>query len=285
MRRARGRLLRYGGPWFAAASALPVGGGLGRPRSLARLLAAVVTRPWRLVALLGLLLRSPTIDVVLSESAAGEQLRERLGQRFLRVFPQQRLCRGVLILPDDDRDYLRGRHRRAVRNNLRRAAAAGIHCEGVSEPADALLALREILQDRHAPMTAADRIGLSDRWPAVLARPEVSTWVARSRTGAALAVAGAVIDEQVCVLLLAVASSHAARWALHHHLVELLIARRVRYLLAADGGPFGALGLHPDVQYFQHLLGYDVCHVVSRPRARTTGSRRYPAARTRSEHA
>lgn len=281
--REPGRRLRYGGAWFAAASALPIAGGLGRPRSLARLLAAVVARPWRLVALLGLLLRSPTIDVALSDSAAGTYLHEHFSRRFLRVFPQQRMCRGVLRLPQHEPDYLSGRRRHAVRNNLRRAAAAGIRCELVEDPAEAVLAMREVLVHRNAATTDEDRIGLSEVWPSVLARPEVTTWIARSRTGAPLAVSAAVIDDEICVIRLAVASSHEARWTLHHHLVSLLIGRRVGYLLAADGGPFGALGLRPEVQYFQQLLGYDVCHVVSRrTHARPPRAGRRPAVRRRS---
>lgn len=267
-----GRSRRYGGPWFSAASALPVTGGLSRPLTLARLLGAVARHPWRLMALLGLLLGSPRIDVVLSDSAAGEFLRTHFGRRFLGVIPQSRLCQGVLILPAQEREYLRGHHRRALRNNLSRAAAAGIRCEGAGCSADALQAMRQIVLHRSAPVTSADRANLVEHWPAVFAQSEVTTLIARDPGGSALAVAAVVTDAQICVILLAVASSHEARWALHHHLVQTLIAQGARFLLAAPGGPFGALGLQPEVQYYQRLLGYEICHVI--PRTAHTPHRR-----------
>ncbi|MFZ0091783.1 MAG: hypothetical protein WAL63_19930, partial [Solirubrobacteraceae bacterium] len=80
--------------------------------------------------------------------------------------------------------------------------------------------------------------------------------------GQVLAVAAVVIDEMVCLILSALATCHEARWALHDYLVRTLIARRVRYLLAEGGGTFGAVGLSPSVQHFQHLLGYELRHVI-----------------------
>lgn len=65
----------------------------------------------------------------------------------------------------------------------------------------------------------------------------------RSREhGRLLAMVAVVIDDMVCLIKHAVATSHEARWALHDHLVRILIGRRVRYLLSDGGGPFGALG-------------------------------------------
>jgi hypothetical protein len=284
--RSVGRYLRYGGPWFSVSSALPVAGGLSRPSALARLCAAVVARPWRLVALVGLLVGSPRIEVTLSDSAVGEVLREHFARRFLGLIPQTRLCRGVLALPDRESDYLRGRNRRALRNNLRRAAAAGIRCEGEGCVERALGAMREVLLNRRAAVTVADGVALAEHWPAVFARPEVTTLVARDAARGALAVAAVVTDDEICVILLAVASSHEARWALHYHLVQTLIARRVTYLLAVDGGPLGALGLPPEVQYYQHLLGYACAHVVpstaTAAHARRTSLRGERAPRRRS---
>jgi hypothetical protein len=104
-------------------------------------------------------------------------------------------------------------------------------------------------------------------------RPETTLMVAREKDGCPLAVAGAVIDDSVCLLRFSVASYHPARWALHDYLVQLLIGRGVRCLLAEGGGAFGALGFAPGIQHYQHLLGYELRHVV--PVARTvvaTGS-------------
>jgi hypothetical protein len=88
--------------------------------------------------------------------------------------------------------------------------------------------------------------------------------VARDPLGCPLALAGAVIDDEVCLIRLAVASDHDARWALHDHLVRILIERGVRYLVGDGGGPFGALGLDAGVHHYQRLLGYELRHM--RPR-------------------
>jgi hypothetical protein len=258
---ADGNSHRYGGPWFWEASALPVSGGLGSPKSLVRLLVAAVARPRRTFALIGLLLRSPRVDVVLSDTAQGQALRERLDRRFLGLFPQNRLCQGVLFVPKGPSEYLNGRRRRTVRTNLRRAAAAGIRCEAVDCSADALEAASLIVRRRRAPMTTEDLATLTGALPVLLDQPEVTLFLARDRAGGPLAVLAVVIDKNACLVRYAVSSSHEARWALHYHLVLSLIDRRVSYLMADSDGPFGALGLSRNEQYYQHLLGYDLCHI------------------------
>jgi hypothetical protein len=226
-----------------------------------------MTSPRRAIALIALLVRSPAVDVVLSDSAAGRVLGEHLDERFLGLFPQNRLCQGVLILPEPPSDYLCGRRRRTVRTNLRRAAAAGIECETVDCPSDALQAAWQVVHDRRAATKADDLATLTGALPDLFDRPEVTLLVARDRGGSPVAVAAVVMDDDVCLIRLAVSSSHEARWALHHYLVLTLIARRVKYLVAACDGPFGALGLAPNEQYYQHLLGYDLCHVSTREKA------------------
>jgi len=226
-----------------------------------QLLSAAVARPRQAGAMIMMLLRSPTVAVVLSDSDAGRHLRKYFDARFLGLFPQNRLCRGVLVLPQRPSQYLHGRRRQAVRTNVRRAAAAGISCETVASPSDALLATRQIVRRRHAPTTAEDLASLAGAWPELFKHAPVTLTIARDRAGTPLAAMAVVIDDDVCLIHMAVASSHEARWALHHHLAMTLIARGVTYLLSADGGPFGALGFPPEVQYYQHLQGYTVCHI------------------------
>jgi hypothetical protein len=258
---AEGNAHRYGGPWFSEASALPLSGGLGNPKSLVRLLVAAMSRPRRTFALIGLLLRSPRVNLVLSDTARGRVLREHLDRRFLGLFPQNRLCQGVLFVPKAPSEYLNGRRRRTVRTNQRRAAAAGIRCEAVDSSAEALKAASLIVRRRQTPMTTEDLATLTGALPAMLDQQEVTLFLARDRAGGSLAVLAVVMDENVCLIRYAVSSSHEARWALHHHLVLTLIDRRVSYLMAASDGPFGALGLSRNEQYYQHLLGYDLCHI------------------------
>jgi hypothetical protein len=257
--------IRYGGPWFSAASDLPLERDQVRLGYAATLVAAAVRRPRRVVALFAVLLGTRSEDVFLSGSSPGEALREYFNQRSLGVFPQNRLCRGVLLLPSDHSEYLRGRRRQALRTNLRRAAAAGIVCEEISDPAAALDAASEVFRTRRASFSDKERHTLETDGAFLFARPEATVMVARDRSGRPLALTAAVIDDTVCLIALAVASNHEARWALHDHLVRMLIGRGVTYLLADGGGRFGALGLDGREQYYQHLLGYELRHLVPVP--------------------
>jgi hypothetical protein len=248
---------RYGGPWFAAASALPLDRGLIRSGRLATLVAIAVRRPARVAALFVILLRTRSEHIFLSESRAGQALTAYFNQRSLGVFPTTRLCRGVLLLPREHSDYLRGRRRQALRTNLRRAATAGIRCELAS---DRSAVVDELFEIRRRANSFRDVE--SDTWRATLARPEITIMMARDECGRPLAMTGVIVDDSVCLISFAVATSHEARWALHDHLVRTLITRRVRYLLAEDGGPFGALGFTVNVQHYQHLLGYELRHLT-----------------------
>jgi hypothetical protein len=212
------------------------------------------------MAFIKLLLGTPSENVVLSTSLTGQALSAYFGKRWFGVFPQNRLCRGVLILPERHADYLRGRHRQALRTNLRRAEDAGIRCEAITDPGRAFDAIREIVRHRRIGLTDAELSGL-ESWRTMLAGPEMTLVIARDRVGCPLAITGAVIDDAVCVVLVAVASSHEGRWALHDYLVRALIARGVNYLLVEGGGPFGALGFDANVQRYQRLLGYELRHL------------------------
>jgi hypothetical protein len=61
-------------------------------------------------------------------------------------------------------------------------------------------------------------------------------------------------------------------------LVDVLIARGVKYLLASGEGPFRALGFTANVQKYQRLLGYELRHLRLVPApAATSRGRRDPA--------
>jgi hypothetical protein len=218
-------------------------------------------RPIGLVALIALVLRTPREYVVLSGSCTGQALDRYLNQRRLGI-RKNRLCRGVLLLPEDHADYLRGRCRHALRTNLRRAATAGIRCEVLSDSRRVRDEVSVIVRRHWDHLPEAELCAWTDQFRARVARPEVTVLVARDQDGGALAVLGATIDDSVCAIGFAVAICHEARWALHDYLVRILIARRVRYLLAADEGLFGALGYPTNVQHYQHLLGYELRHLI-----------------------
>src|ERR1700729_1470734 len=136
--------LRYGGRCFAAATALQGDRDARRPRRVLTCVTAAVTRPHRVAALIVVLSRTRSVSVSVSESAAGRALRDHFDQRLFGIFPKNRLCRGMLVLPEHRSHYLRGRRRHALRNNLRKAASAGIRCEVMDEPARAAAAIEVI---------------------------------------------------------------------------------------------------------------------------------------------
>ena len=224
-------------------------------------MAAAVRRPKCLTALILLLLRTPRLHVALSGSPAGLALKEYFNQRSLRILPRTRLCRGILLLPRDHREYLRGRRRQALRTNLRRAASAGIQCDVVTDPRRAVDDAHRVLWRRSGTRTTELQSWLNDVHAAV-ARSEVAIAVARDEHGRPLAMAEVIVDDTVCLIKHAMATTHDARWALHDFIVRILIAQGVRYLLADGGGLLGALGFTSNVRHFQHLLGYELRHVV-----------------------
>ena len=262
--------LRYGGEWFAAASTLLSDGG-GRPRRLARFVVEAARRPRRAAALIALILRTRSEYVCLSESEAGEALRVHFDGRRFAVFPGNRLCQGVLILPRHHAEYLRGHHRQALRTNLRRAATAGIRCERVDDPSIGLATALDMLRRRCDAVSDGD----VEFWRTRFAQPELTLTFAYDERGHPLAFSGAVIDDTVCLIKFALATDHRARWALHDHLVRILIGRGVTYLLAAGGGAFGALGFAANLQHYQRLLGYELRHMIpATANAKVRGPRR-----------
>jgi hypothetical protein len=252
------RRLRYRGPYFSAASALLIDGGVFRFARLVGFLAAALRRPSRLAALTVLLLRTESLPLSPSDSLPGRALRAHFNDRSLGLVPRNQFCQGVLLLPRDHAAYLRGRRRQALRTNLRKAATAGISCDAITDPSRGLDHLLEILGDREGTLTEEP----AKVWRTRVAQPELTLVVAQGQHGRALAIAGVVVDDMTCLIQFAIASNHEARWALHDHLVRALIARGVRYLVSEGGGLFGALGFEPNVQHYQHLLGYELRHLT-----------------------
>jgi hypothetical protein len=226
-------------------------------------MTAALLRPSRAAALVVLLFGTRSEQVPLSSSLTGRALSAYFDERSLGIFPRNRLCRGLLMLPKDHADYVRGRHRHALRTNLRKAGAAGIRCETISDASRVFDELTEIVNHRRIRLNAAEQTRMAS-WAAMLTGPEMTVMIARDRLGSPLAITGVVIDDAVGLICAAVASSHPARWALHDYLVRSLIARGVSYLLAAGGGPFGALGFDANVHHYQRLLGYELRHLKPR---------------------
>jgi hypothetical protein len=211
---------QYGGAVFCAASAflrraVPGVVDCDLDRDAPRRLVAKGT-----VATPLLLAGLPTLTVRLSASPAGERLREHFAHRQWGIL-HSRLAQGVLVLPETNATYLRGRSRQALRSNTRKAREAGITCrrlDHLSERRAAALHLRE---------RAGDRVHWRDE---LFCAPGDAWWSARNRRGEAVALAQVTVDREWALLQLLVSRDRQSRYLLHSEVVEALVAARVRYL-------------------------------------------------------
>jgi hypothetical protein len=203
--------------------------------------------------------RLPTVPVRLSDSHNGRSLRERFGRRLLGL---RVACLGqaVLRMPPTFADYLSGRSRRAVRTNLSKARAVGLLVKPLPEDADQKR-LTEEVESRRPPREwwiALGTRGIRD--------PELRWFGVFDTVGHVLGVAAVCVDVEWAHLQLLTCvtdddRAFAARYLLHTHLVEELIASGVRYLNSDSG-----LRVAPGVRYLQHVLGYEVMNLRLRGR-------------------
>jgi hypothetical protein len=198
-----------------------------------------------------LLSRLPTLTVRLSDSPAGERMRRHYSDRMWGIL-HSRLAQGVLALPAEQRQYLRGRSRQALRTNAHRARAAGVVCgrlEGLDRRRAAALRLRERLT------------GVLE-WPDELfCLPGDAWWSAHAPDGDAIAFARVTVDREWAMLQSFISSDRASRYLLHAEIVETLIAANVRYLTVC--APMAPL-LEAPLQYWQRLLGFRVVNLSLR---------------------
>jgi hypothetical protein len=247
--------LQYGGETFAAASCFV----RNHSRSIDR---AQLTQDERstdadaaaplggAIAFARVLARLPRVEVRLSDSSAGREIDRYLRARA-RGLRHNRIAQGVLHLPEQPADYLRGRSRQALRTNLHRADAANVRCDAVGD-----------LDER---LDAVVQLGMGD-WTARLAdRPHDPVWIARDGANKDVGLLWATVDTEWAMLRLLVAEFSEVRYALHTTLVRDLCSRGVRHLFARKGS---ALLLAPGLQYFQQRLGYQVVHLRVRRNAR-----------------
>jgi hypothetical protein len=169
----------------------------------------------------------------------GEHLAIRADGRW-----RYRHAQGVLPLPADFSDYLRGRHRQAVRTNLNRARNAEFR-------------VRSSLVPVWKPG------GDDSRRPHISAGP-VERWTAFAPDGEIVADSILSVDENVALLHGLVSEVSYARWLLHTAIVERLCGSCSLLLSNSDD----VYRLGPGARHFQRLLGYQIARLrVPRPGA------------------
>lgn len=165
----------------------------------------------------------------------------------------------MLALPDSEETYLAGRHRQAVRTNVRRARAAGVTCQRVGPSRERLAVARRVYADR-----AKDDQVSRDWLEARLGAGEF--FAACGPGGEAVAFASVLVDGEAAYLEFFMSSQDheaaaCARYLLHLHLVVELRRAGVK-LLVSDS----LLAAPPGVSYFEHLVGFEPANLRLRRR-------------------
>lgn len=204
------------------------------------------------------MLRLPWIRLTLSPTPAGGSIRRNLGGRTCGL-STGRLGRALLTLPESEEAYLAGRHRQAVRTNVRKARATGITCHSVGPPGERLQVARSVYADRGDD----DQVSL-DWLEARLGAGEF--FVARVPAGEAVAFASVLVDGHAAYLEFFISSQNheaaaQARYLLHVHLVVELGRAGVEHLVSDS-----LLAAPAGVRYFQHLVGFQPANVRVRRR-------------------
>jgi hypothetical protein len=192
------------------------------------------------------------LELPLTATPAGEAIWRTVQSRPARV------ARAVLQLPDDEREYLRGRSRQALRTNVRHAGELGVACRELPDIADKHAALYRLLRNLGRPETSAELRYLETATGLAAERQQV--YAAFDPAGDVVALAVVEVDVRCArlVFLHSVAGrlGAPARYALSLHVINALIDRQVRVLLVG-----GAVRLAPGLQYFQQRLGFEVFNV------------------------
>jgi hypothetical protein len=199
----------------------------------------------------------PSVTVQLTASPAGRMIGEHLTIRE-RGRWRYRSAQAVLTLPADFAQYLRGRHRQAVRTNVGHARRAG-------------LTVTRTEVEGWEP-------GLDDSRRGLLSPGPVEWWHVRGPDdqGPPLAEAIVTVDDDVALLHGLGSSAKHARWLLHTEIVECLCGSCGLLLVNSDDAYLLASG-H---RHFQRLLGYEIAR-LRLPRTRSSGAPLGRGARAR----
>jgi hypothetical protein len=204
------------------------------------------------------ILRLPWLGLSLSPAPAGAAIRRYVGARTCGL-PTGRLGRGVLALPESEEAYLAGRHRQAVRTNVRKARVAGVTCRPVGLSGERLQVARRVYAGRANDDQVSldwleERLGAGD------------FFVACGPADDAVAFASVLVDGGAAYLEFFISSQDhevaaCARYLLHLHLVVELRRTGVAHLVSDS-----LLAAPPGVRYFQHLVGFEPANVRLRRR-------------------
>ena len=186
--------------------------------------------------------------------------------------PCLRLGQAVLRLPRTPEEYLRGRHRQAVRTNCTRAQALGLVVREVAGEAEGVRLLGRIV---HGDRYDARRLARSRaaRQPTKGLRTLAVYDASGQAVGAAAFYRSGRYARLEALKCVSSDRSSVARYLLHTRLVETLIRDGVVVLFADSG-----ITVTPGTHYLQQRVGYEIINVRIR---RARPARRLRAAPVR----
>ena len=198
--------------------------------------------------------RLPVIEVRTTTSPTGRMIGEHLAIRENGRW-RYRGAQGILEIPGEFAEYMRGRSRQAVRTNLGHARRAG-------------LSAFSIAIDDWAPGADDSRSGHITPGP-------IERWMVTAADGEVVGDAILSVDEDVALLHGMVSFVEYGRWLMHTSIVERLCGSCEVLLTNSDD----AYLMHPGQQHFQRLLGYRVSRLRVAPgnAARTQQAAPHPA--------
>lgn len=175
----------------------------------------------------------PRFRIQLSASAAGRMIGEHLAIRERGRWKYRR-AQGVLPLPAEFSEYLRGGHRQAVRTNVAHARTAGltVKCSTV---------------EAWTPSAGDIRAAYIGPGP-------IERWMALGPDGNVVADSILSVDNDVALLHGLVSHVPNGRWFLHTVIVERLCGSCSFLLINSDDAYLIGAGN----QHFQRLLGYKI---------------------------
>jgi hypothetical protein len=209
-----------------------------------------VIRDPALIRVVAVVWRLPVVHLPVRRAEADAWLGAR-GGPVGRTLRSGRWAQAVLELPTAEEHYLVGRHKQAVRTNLRHARDSGVTSARIPTYEAWVEAASVILHARDDGPAQAQEINA----PAPGQR--VAWYLARDTDGTPLAFARVALFDQFAVLftMLSHLDRHPgaswARYQLHTFLALDLGRAGIKHLLAGS-----ALRESAGNQYFQHLLGY-----------------------------
>jgi hypothetical protein len=177
--------------------------------------------------------RLPVTELRLTDSPAGRMIADHFAIRAGTHF-RYRSAQGVLILPGDFADYIRGRSRQALRTNVGHARGAG-------------LTVTSYAVDNWWP-------GVGDTRREAIAPGPIERWLVTDADGGCIGDSILSVDRDVALLHGLVAFAPNARWLLHAAIIERLCGNCQILLTNSED----AYLLAPGHQHLQRLLGFQI---------------------------